>query len=79
MQSNSCIATFNPVEDSGSLSAWRQTTTRTCGLLLAAFLPASLAQAADAPPRDVRVGVYENAPKLFLGQTASPAAFWATC
>lgn len=50
---------------------WRMTTL--CCLLLAAVLPAGLAQAADAPSRTVRVGVYENAPKLFLGQDGLPS------
>jgi diguanylate cyclase (GGDEF)-like protein/PAS domain S-box-containing protein len=43
------------------------------GLLLAALLPAIWAQAADPPTRTVRVGVYENAPKLFLGQAGQPS------
>lgn len=42
-------------------------------LLLAALLPATWAQAADPQARTVRVGVYENAPKLFLNQAGQPS------
>ena len=44
-----------------------------CAMLLAALLPVRLALAADAPTRTVRVGVYENAPKLLLGQDGQPS------
>ena len=46
---------------------------RLAWLLWAAVLPVSLAQAVDAPTRTVRVGVYENAPKLFLGKGGQPS------
>ncbi|MDD2918710.1 EAL domain-containing protein [Rhodoferax sp.] len=44
-----------------------------CWLLLAALLPVGLSKAADVPMRTVRVGVYENAPKLALGQDGQPS------
>jgi diguanylate cyclase (GGDEF)-like protein/PAS domain S-box-containing protein len=53
------------------LERWR--VAMLCCLLWAAFLPAGLALAADAPPRTVRVGVYENAPKLLMGQDGQPS------
>jgi len=43
------------------------------GLLLALLWPALQAQAADATLRTVRVGVYENAPKLLLGEDGLPS------
>ncbi|MCM2340079.1 EAL domain-containing protein [Rhodoferax sp.] len=43
------------------------------GLLLAVLLPDSWAQAANPPARTVRVGVYENAPKLLLGEAGQPS------
>jgi diguanylate cyclase (GGDEF)-like protein/PAS domain S-box-containing protein len=42
-------------------------------LLLAALMPHAWALAADPPTRTVRVGVYENAPKLFLGKDGQPS------
>ena len=43
------------------------------GLLLAAVLTTTCALAAEPPTRTVRVGVYENAPKLFLGKNGQPS------
>ena len=42
-------------------------------LLLAALLTTTGALAANPPTRTVRVGVYENAPKLFLGESGQPS------
>ncbi|HEX5698858.1 MAG TPA: EAL domain-containing protein [Rhodoferax sp.] len=53
------------------LKRWRMA--MLCGMLLAAVLPVKLTQAADASTRLVRVGVYENAPKLLLGQDGQPS------
>ncbi|MDO8318344.1 EAL domain-containing protein [Rhodoferax sp.] len=43
------------------------------GLLLALLWPALQAQAADPPPRTVRVGVYDNAPKISLSPSGQPS------
>ena len=43
------------------------------GLPLAMLLPDFWAQAANPPARTVRVGVYENAPKLLLGKAGQPS------
>ena len=43
------------------------------GLPLAALLLTTWVQAANTPARTVRVGVYENAPKLLLGQGGKPS------
>ena len=43
------------------------------GLLLALLWPALQAQAADPPLRTVRVGVYDNAPKISLSPSGQPS------
>jgi diguanylate cyclase (GGDEF)-like protein/PAS domain S-box-containing protein len=46
---------------------------RMAWLVLTALLAATGAHAADPPTRTVRVGVYENAPKLFLSDRGQPS------
>jgi ABC-type amino acid transport substrate-binding protein len=54
-------------------ASWRYGRLAVSALLLAALLTATVAHAADPPTRTVRVGVYENAPKLFLGESGQPS------